>query len=657
MKKIKNIVLLCLIITGSLLSSCSDSFLKPDPLSFYEPEVTFTTESGLQSVLATMDRHLRTYWTYYEGRNLTFPMSSQYMYSDLNVAGKTDQSTIFADIATRLTPTDGLANDEVNHLKYFWDETYTGIKSANTVTSYIDRIEGLSEKTKNEYLGRAYFHRAYRYLSLVFMFKDVPFVTKIIEGPKFDYRSTSREAILEKITQDMEFAVECVPEQKDMALIGMINKGACRMLLTKLYLATKQWDKAIAQADILINESGYSLMTNNFGNFIEPFNNEAWPVERNVIWDLHRAENKLIAANKEVILGMPNRGMGSTNSFIYFYTMRSLGAFWSDASNLKTPDGKPAIQTLARNNKNYNSKYDYNRSLGRGIGYIRPTYYSQHGLWNVNNTFDKGDLRRSTDAGNWAQTDMLKVNNIESQYFGETVQKSWSSDTIRNWYGWPHYKIYLLDHGGEAVMSNTQINGASSSTTTEGNADWYCYRLAEAYLLRAEAKFYKGDAGGAAADVNEIRKRAKCEQLYTTVTIGDIVDERARELYMEEWRYMELSRISYCLALSGKPDEWGNTYDVNTYDKQEGTDVNGGSYWYQRIVHYNDFYNKNSSLLVKNRAYTIDKRNLYLPIPQSAIDANRLGKLRQNYGYTGYDENIPRWETWQEAIADEDNLE
>ena len=41
------------------------------------------------------------------------------------------------------------------------------------------------------------------------------------------------------------------------------------------------------------------------------------------------------------------------------------------------------------------------------------------------------------------------------------------------------------------------------------------------------------------------------------------MDERARELYMEEWRHMELSRVSYCLALSGKPDKWGNTYNVN----------------------------------------------------------------------------------------------
>jgi hypothetical protein len=603
--------------------------------------------------LATADRHLRTYWTYYSASNIAVPLHSQYFHSDLAVAAKTDQSTIWADVATRLTPSDGLyGSGEVNNLGYFWGETYTGIKSANTVISYIDRVDGLKEETKNEYLGRAYFHRSFRYLQLVFMFKDVPFVSKIIDQPKFDYRSTSRKAILEKMVEDMEFAVQWVPEQKDMELIGMINKGACRMLLTKLYLATGQWDKAIQQTDILINESGYELMQNNFGTFIEPFNKEAWHVKRNVIWDLHRAENKLIGANKETILGMPNRGMGSSNSFIAFLTMRGWQPLWNYTS-IMTPDGKTALQSYARSNANYNTLYDYNRALGRGVGYIRGTHHALNGMWAINGIDDKGDLRHNVESGNWVVIDSLKVNDKSSAHFGQYVQKSWCTDTIRSWCGFPHYKLYLQDFASEENLNSSQFNGAQSSSTTEGNADWYCYRLAETYLLRAEAKFYKGDIPGATMDVNKIRERAQCEQMFTNVSIGDIMDERARELYMEEWRYLELSRVSYCLALSGKSDEWGNVYNIDSYDKQEGTDPNGGSYWYQRIVHYNDFYNKNPNLTVKNRAYTMDKHNLYMPIPQSAIDANRDAKLRQNYGYNDYDEKVPMWETWQEAVDDE----
>lgn len=50
-------------------------------------------------------------------------------------------------------------------------------------------------------------------------------------------------------------------------------------------------------------------------------------------------------------------------------------------------------------------------------------------------------------------------------------------------------------------------------------------------------------------DLNVLRKRAKSAELYTkTVTIGDIMNERARELYWEEWRNVELTRVSLCLA-------------------------------------------------------------------------------------------------------------
>ena len=653
MKRIYNIAMIGAIAAGTLFTACSEDFLKPDPLSMYEPGNTFTTESGIRAALANSDRSLRNYVTYYEAANLVTPFYTMYLHTDLAVAGKTDQSTIWADPAKRLTPTNGMegGGSEVNQLGYYWSESYEGIKSANTIISYLPNVE-MDESAKNAYLGRAYFHRSFRYLHLVFMFKDVPFITKLVNSPKFDFRSTSREAILQKLMADMEFAVQWVPDQKDMSEIGLINKGACRMLLAKIYLATGQWQKAIEQTSALIDDPNYDLMRNTFGAFVEPFNNEAWHVTRNVIWDLHRAENKLISANKEVIFGMPNRGVGSSNSFVSFYTMRALGALWN-SGNIVTPDGKKAIEAYSRTNANYGSEYDYRRALGRGTGYLRPTYYFQHSMWNVNGQEDMGDLRHSAEAGNWVETAMLKVNNKASQYFGQQVQKAWAKDTIRDWYGWPHYKIYLQDHSAEANASATQFNGASSSSTTDGCADWYLYRLAEAYLLRAEAKFYNGDPTGAAQDVNQVRQRAQCAQLYSTVTIGDIMAERARELYLEEWRYPEMSRVSYCLALSGKPDEWGNTYDVATYDKQEGTDENGGSYWYQRLVHYNDFYNKNPNLIIRNHIYTIDKHNLYLPIPQSAIDANRNGKLRQNFGYDGYDETIPMWETWEEAVAAE----
>ena len=624
-------------------AGCTDDFLKPDPLAIYEPTQTFTTVDGLDAVQAAADKHLRSYWTNTEAIDLMLPLMSEYLFSDLAVAGKTDDAEAFCDIAERFTPTNGWYNFDQNRLVIFWGETYKGIMYANTIISYIDRVEGLDEETKNEYLGRAYFHRAYRYMALCFQFGDVPFVTKLIEQPKQDYKSTKREAIIQKLVQDMEFAVEHVPEQSNMTYVGMINKGACRQLLIKCYLANGDFEKAKEQADILINQSGYALMQDNFGTFSNP-NPQTWNITENVIWDLHQGLNKTIAANKEAILVMPNRY--GTDSGIRTRTMRNMVPRWN-ADEIKTPDNMRAVNNYALNDGNYDATMDYNRAFGRGQAVIRPTYFAENSLWYVNGVLDEGDLRHNNEVGNWVRMEDLKYNGPDTQYRGQNVRYSWTdasgneqvlcSDTIRSWFDWPHYKLWSESPEDDTPTAN-QYNGS-------GYQDFYCYRLAETYLLRAEAKYYLGDPT-AVDDVNAVRRRAKCQQLYTTVDIDDIVDERARELYMEEWRFTELSRISYCLALSGKPDNEGKTYDKDRLYED--------SFWFHRITLYNNYYNKNTGANIRGRQYTMGAHNINWPIPQSAIDANLLGQLSQNPGYDGYDPNVEKWETWEEAVAAEE---
>ena len=621
---------------------CTDDFLKPDPLSLYEPTETFTTIDGLDAVLAAADKHLRSYWTNTEAIDLMLPLMSEYLFSDLAVAGKTDDAEAFCDIAERFTPTNGWYNFDQNRLVIFWGETYKGIMYANTIISYIDRVEGLDEATKNEYLGRAYFHRAYRYMALCFQFGDVPFVTKLIEQPKQDYKSTKREAIIQKLVQDMEFAVEHVPDQNNMTYIGMINKGACRQLLIKCYLANGDFQKAKEQADILIDQSGYALMQDNFGTFSNP-NPQTWNITENVIWDLHQGLNKTIAANKEAILVMPNRY--GTDSGIRTRTMRNMVPRWN-ADEIKTPDNVRAVNNYALNDGNYDATMDFNRAFGRGQAVIRPTYFAENSLWYVNGVLDEGDLRHNNEVGNWVRMEDLKYNGPDTQYRGQNVRYSWTdangneqvlcSDTIRSWFDWPHYKLWSESPEDDTPTAN-QYNGS-------GYQDFYCYRLAETYLLRAEAKYYLGDPT-AVDDVNAVRRRARCQQLYTTVDIDDIVDERARELWMEEWRFTELSRISYCLALSGKPDNEGKTYDKDRLYED--------SFWFHRITLYNNYYNKNTGANIRGRQYTMGAHNINWPIPQSAIDANLLGQLSQNPGYDGYDPNVEKWETWEEAVAAE----
>jgi hypothetical protein len=83
-------------------------------------------------------------------------------------------------------------------------------------------------------------------------------------------------------------------------------------------------------------------------------------------------------------------------------------------------------------------------------------------------------------------------------------------------------------------------------------------RISDIYLVRAEAKFRKGDNAGALADINYIRSRRSAEgktlPLLTTVTADDILKERGFELYWEGFRRQDLIRFGkFTTAHQEKP--------------------------------------------------------------------------------------------------------
>lgn len=134
----------------ALTTACTKDFLEPDPLSFYEPATTYATESGLQATLAMADKHLRQYWTNYGSNNITVPIALEVQYSDIANFGKSDQGNgCHDDYATKLTPTSVPGGDD-GKMSYFWGETWTGIKHANTILDYIDGVS-LAPAVRNEY--------------------------------------------------------------------------------------------------------------------------------------------------------------------------------------------------------------------------------------------------------------------------------------------------------------------------------------------------------------------------------------------------------------------------------------------------------------------------------------------------------------------------
>ncbi|SEJ48712.1 Starch-binding associating with outer membrane [Dyadobacter sp. SG02] len=598
-KTSKYILAIGLLGAGAMISSCKENWLKPEPLSFYEPDLTFKDLGGLKATLVACERNLRLEWY-----GDAMPMITESIFSDIAVEGTTDKSGPAQNLNLLITPDAQLNHIDYNRIGWYWLEGYKGIKYANTAISRIDLPTYKNEQEKNELLGAAYFHRAARYYRLTQQFGDVPLILSEINGPKLDFQSTKREVILKKMKEDLEFAEQWVPVVADK---GMVNRGSVSHLLTKVNLALGLFDDAIKSATNVIDGGTHKLMTSRFGA-------NASDASRNVIWDLHRPQNKSIATNTEGLMLVIDRLNMEGNVEGGMLIMRNAVPLWFN--NINTPSGKRGtIDT-------YGIEIDQVVKYGRGIGRLRPTDYSQNQIWD-----DKNDLRHAP--GNWIRMEDILYNNPslkgDDNFYGKNLQLKNADgvvltiDTIRCWFDWPQYKLYVDD------PLRVQPQG--------GNSDWYVFRLAETYLLRAEAYAWKGDMAKAADDVNAVRTRANCAPLPAgKINIGTILDERARELYFEEPRKTELTRIAYIFAQTGKPAPNGKTYTLDKFSDD--------NYFYDRVMEKNDFYNKG----VKTRhadEYTMSPYHVLWPIPQSAIDGNTQGRINQNKGYAGYEKNVP----------------
>lgn len=89
-------------------------------------------------------------------------------------------------------------------------------------------------------------------------------------------------------------------------------------------------------------------------------------------------------------------------------------------------------------------------------------------------------------------------------------------------------------------------------------------RLAEQYLIRAEARVHQGDLTGAAEDVKKIRNRAgltNIELSSTSQALNSIYAERKLELFTEGGhRWLDLKRTDRATeVLSPKKPEWQPT--------------------------------------------------------------------------------------------------
>jgi hypothetical protein len=543
-----------------LLPACDESFLDEVPLDRFSPENFLVDEAGFEAAVVGLYQasreELNTGGANFDYMNLG---------TDLTEWGRNDARG-FKDYT--------LLNSQHDAVRQYWEWAYTDmIRQCNLILDNLSEREAdISEDARQVFSGTAKFFRAFTYNVLVNLYGGVPIVERQIFEPKFDFQRASKLEVLQFIRQDLEEAAQELPVM-DNESNGKIYKAAAYHLLAEVYISlgmetgdASYYDSAIEAAGTVIDGQvgDYQIMTERFGNLSRP---------GDVFSDLfYTNQQNRSSGNKEVI-------------WSYQFESFNLGGALSTGRGNNTPRlWLPEQEKILSPNGLPNLAAD---SLLRGIGVLSPLNYFKYDIWKL----DPNDMRNSKY--NIRRT-FYYNNPADPEFFGKPILTGKDSngnlhvaredgtlsnvilDTLRQYYPW----IRKVDGEG---FEESIVNGGTAN-------EFIKMRLAETYLLRAEAYFRKGDAQRAADDINVIRSRAKAVLIGpAAVSIDFLLDERARELIVEEQRRRTLVRMGVL---------------------------------YERVKKYNP-----------SSATTVQPHNELWPIPQNVIDSNTGAVMEQNPGY------------------------
>jgi hypothetical protein len=555
----KNIKIFRLLIVLMVATACNDYLKEENPGNVVADEF-YTTPEGYESLVYS------TYATFRDvyGRNPYIFTAGTDMYVNSARSGSTGAGL---REYRNLGPGDPLVAD-------FYQDLYVAIQRANTALYYNDVTAPVATLDARE--GEVRFIRAHHYFLLVQTFGAVPLVIERIDEPVLEFERTPETKIYEFIISEMETALGLVPEAAEDE--GRVDKRAIRHFLAKVHLTRghkefgpgDDFETAATYADAAIAGQGLTLP---FEEVFRPGNENNEEIIFAVQYSAASMINPIEGGHFQSYQFGPY--MGGSEWQRNPYRSYDLLPTWYVYQNFEEGDERYDGTFMLENNfyvdvetgEQLSGYYDYYTAenpddLYVSVYFPKPWEVADTAAWRAANPERRGDYQNTVIV----------------------------EPTPQNWEG---RSGALTDRMTPAVKKfddpASVFSGNGSSTR-----DIFIARLAETYLIAAEAYLMAGNPGTAADRINEVRRRAGASEITgADVDIDFILDERARELVGEYHRWYDLVRT--------------------------GTLV-------ERTVEYNYLVSE-EDFIGPDGNYKILR-----PIPTSAINLNQA-EINQNPGY------------------------
>jgi hypothetical protein len=557
-------ILMALALVGFTAQSCKD-YLDEQLVSGVSAGGYYSTLAGLEDGVDAAYSFLREIY------------SNERAYS-LTVFG-TDTHTNGADGGWKsFNYYDNGLNPGAGILLESWQFLYQGVNQTNAIIARSETLEGMSAELKTLRQAEMRFLRAFYYFYLVRQWGDVHFTLEETVGAQVTANKTPQSTIYaEGIIPDLEFAVANLPASQSQ--YGRATKPAAQFLLGQVLL-TRGYQPFGSASDFATAEQLLTNVIDDYSFALLPSHKDLWnqdnQLNSEVIWAIQYSTDLILNGGT----GVGNRG------HLYFgmeYDIQP--GMIRDIAN-----GRPFKRF--RLTEHMLDEWEKGRPNDqRYEDTYKHVWYSNNPnnipVWkqiNVDKGAKKADGTTVTAAdigkrrfavgdtalyipgpgqdAKWLGDEKLKV-----RYTVITRQKaSYPASTLPttdpNYY--PSDPFFYNERLFPTI--NKFFDPRRPAIQHEqGSRDWFVMRLADAHLLRAEARFQMNDPAGAAEDINVVRTRAakpgKVAEMQIDpgdVTIDLILLERAFEMDAEQMRWFDLTR-------TGKLVEYVTAYNPQAH--------------------------------------------------------------------------------------------